>query len=149
MRFLVALTILLVTALAMPAIACSPPRSEHSPAALDVAKEILASQDRRFVGKVEIVEFEPLVPGQKIDFKITYKVLKQYVGAPKSEISVVARGNTCVFYKPYIGQTDLIDVNLTDSEELPLLSEGFPAVSDEDLEKAFDELTFRKMNDDQ
>lgn len=148
MRFLAAFTILLMMALAMPAFACSPPAADGRPSAQDVAQEMLKPSEGRFIGKVEVTAFDALETGGMGDYKITYKVLKQYVGAPMEQITVIARSNTCQFYKPHIGQTDLINVDVSgEGNDLPQLSEGFPLVSDEDLEAALDELTAGKQDD--
>lgn len=141
MRFIL-LLVLTLMAMAGQSLACSPPRLDDKSTPLEIAQETLKSSDGRFIGKVEVSNFEAVDAGQAGDFEITYKVLKQYAGAPVSQITVIARSNTCQVFKPYVGQTDLINVGISGKNgEYPQMHGGFPMISNDDLEAALDELT--------
>ena len=121
--------------------ACIPlPVGTEKNSSSEIAKGILQSSGKNFVGKVETVKVEPL---QKNRYHlITFKVLKQYVGVPVNEITVSMNGNNCKTYEPVIGKVDIIWPVIFPGQDLPLYYHAQPDyITYEELEMALDKHT--------
>ena len=94
MRFLLAMTALLLSG--APALACSPApwQGEAAPTAQQVGDEVLARQPA-FLGKIQIVN---VVKDDAEATKFDVVVLKQYLGEPVEKLNAVTNEtNSCAF----------------------------------------------------